>query len=234
VAAPFAWSTDVAYKESDSKSVDVRELISALELMNVEDFPNRGGKHPISAYEKWSTPLKKFGDDFKAHRERPEARKYAKFEPLLPEILALYDIIRREFLEVYTSEISNQAANLKIVESAPKKQQVFAYLFADLKPTEKRLTKGAAYPILASFRNYVEISPLTGKAEWVGGFDNVVSVWEAIGKDLVRETREAIKSIGNAPDVLGKNRNHWSNLYRLVENYSLHEKLERLTAQGAI
>lgn len=230
VIEPFEWASDVAYKESDSKEFDVREMIAALELMNVIDFPNRCGRHPISAYEKWSTPLKKYGDDFAEHRDAPEERKYAKLEPLLPEILALYDIIRRDFLRVYSEEVSSQAAKLKIVEAAGNQAGSFRFRFADLEPHERRLTKGAAYPILATFRNYVRLNPDTQVAEWVGGFDHVKDVWRQISKDLVLETREAIKSIGNAPDALGKNRNHWSNLYRAVENFFLREEIERLQA----
>lgn len=233
VVAPFEWSDDIAYKESDSSEIDIRELISALEIINVIDFPNRSGKHPIAAYEKWSTPLKKYGDDFKENRDEPGRRKYAILEPLLPQVLELYDIIRRDFLRIYSKEVSNQAAKLKIVEDAPKKSGVFQFRFAGLEPHERRLTKGAAYPILGAFRNYVRINPESGQAEWVGGFDNVKAVWDQIGRDLVLETREAVKSIGNAPDVLGKNRNHWANLYRTVENHFLRSEIERLTAGSA-
>jgi hypothetical protein len=227
------WSDDVAYKESDSNEIDVRELISALEIMNVKDFPNRSGRHPIAAYEKWSAPLKKYGDDFKDHRDNIKARKYASFEPMLPEILELYDIIRRDFLRMYSNVASNQAAKLKIVETASKRAGTFRFAFANLEPHERRLTKGAAYPILGAFRNYVRLNQDTGLAEWVGGFAHVKSVWERIGPDLVLETREAVKSIGNAPDVLGKNRAHWANLYRTVENFFLREEIERLTSGGA-
>lgn len=228
VIEPFDWKNDVAYKESDSKDFDVREMIAALELMNVIDFPNRSGKHPISAYEKWSVPLKKYGDDFEEHRQNPANRKYGKIEPLLPEILALYDIIRRDFLRVYHDEVSHHAAKLKIVEEAGAKAGKFYFRFAGLEPHPRRLTKGAAYPILAAFRNYVRLNQETQAAEWVGGFEHVKDVWRAVAKDLVLETREAVKSIGNAPDALGKNRNHWSNLYRAVENFFLREEIERL------
>lgn len=230
VIEPFEWASDVAYKESDSKELDVREMIAVLELMNVIDFPNRSGTHPISAYEKWSLPLKKYGDDFEKHRNNPSDRKYAKLEPLLPEILVLYDIIRRDFLRVYANEVSNHAAKLRIVEHAGAKVGKFRFRFANLEPHERRLTKGAAYPILATFRNYVRLNPETQLAEWVGGFDHVKDVWDQVSKVLVLETREAIKEIGNAPDTLGKNRNHWSNLYRAVENFFLREEIERLQA----
>lgn len=231
VIASYPYCDDVAYKESDSKRFDVREFIAAIELMNIDDFPNRSGRHPISAYEKWSIPLKKYGDDFDAHRDDASKRKYARFEPLLPDILALYDIIRRDFLRVYSQEVNAHGAKLKIVEEAGKKLGHFDFPFAGLSVNERRLTKGAAYPILAAFRNYVRISPATGLAEWVGGFEHVKKVWEATAKDLVLETREATKSIGNAPDALGKNRNHWSNLYRTVENFFLREQIERLEAE---
>jgi hypothetical protein len=228
--AGYPYADDVAYKESDSKRFDVREMIAALELMNVDDWQNRGNKHPISAYEKWSTPLKKYGDDFEKNRDDLTKRKYAKYEPLLPEILALYDIIRRDFLRVYNEEVNKYGAKLKIIEEAGKKAGVFEFPFANLTPHERRLTKGAAYPILAAFRNYVRINPATEKAEWVGGFEHVKKVWVDTSRDLVLETREATKSIGNAPDALGKNRNHWSNLYRTVENHFLREQIERLEA----
>ena len=230
VIAPFPYADEVGYKESDSKKFDVREFIAAIELMNIVDFENRGGKHPISAYEKWSIPLKKYGDDFESHREKGTVRKYATFEPLLPDILALYDIIRRDFLRVHNEGVNQYGAKLKIVEEAGKKVGHFEFPFAGLAPHERRLTKGAAYPILAAFRNYVRINTETGMAEWVGGFEHVKAVWASTAKDLVLETREAIKSIGNAPDALGKNRNHWSNLYRTVENHFLREQIERLEA----
>lgn len=227
VIAEKSWANDVAYKESDKEKIDVRELISAMELMNVEDFPTRGGKHPIAAYEKWSTPLKKFGEDFKSNRDQPENRLYARFEPILPEILALYDIIRRDFLRIYSEHISKQAAQLKIVEQASAKVGMYEFPFANLDPNERRLTKGASYPILASFRNYVRINQDTGKAEWIGGFDNVKKAWEAVGPELVSDTREAVQAIGNSPDVLGKNRNHWSNLFKTVKLHLMEEQLDR-------
>lgn len=230
VIAKYPYADDVGYKESDTKTFDVREFIAALELMNVADFPNGEGKHPISAYEKWSIPLKKYGDDFELHRKEGTVRKYGHFEPLLPDILALYDIIRRDFLRVHNEEVNQHGAKLKIVEEAGKKSGYFEFPFAGLQPHERRLTKGAAYPILAAFRNYIRIDPVFGTAEWVGGFEHVKEVWAATAKDLVLETREAIKSIGNAPDALGKNRNHWSNLHRTVENHFLREKIERLEA----
>ena len=53
------------------QSLRRRDLISVLELFNVFDFPEpQKAKHPISAYEKWSIPLKKFADDFEENNRR--------------------------------------------------------------------------------------------------------------------------------------------------------------------
>lgn len=228
VIKDLSWANDVGYRESDIKKIDVRELISAMELMNVIDYPNGSGKHPISAYEKWSTPLKKYGEDFKNNRDQSEFRLYALFEPLLPEILELYDIVRRDFLRIYADVVSPQAAQLKIVEKASAKVGEFEFPYAKLDPHDTRLTKGAAYPILGTFRNYVTINDEAGKAEWIGGFENVKKVWEAVGPQLVKETREAIREIGNSPDILGKNRNHWSSLFKTVQLHLMKERLERM------
>jgi hypothetical protein len=59
----------VAWRESDQGHIDVRDLISTLEALNIFDFPNDSGQHPVTAYEKWSVPAKKFAADFDRHRD---------------------------------------------------------------------------------------------------------------------------------------------------------------------
>lgn len=220
------WAGDVAFKESDRKDIDVRELIAALELMNVTDFPPREAKHPISAYEKWSTPLKKFGEDYEEHRDDPNARKYAAFEPILLDTLKLYDHIRRDFLRVYNETIGGRAGNLRIVEKASGSTVRYRFRYAKLDDHEQRLTKGATYPILGAFRNFVQINKDTGLAEWQGGFENVMESWKLLAPLLVSETKLAIKDIGNAPDSLGKNRNHWANLFKTVRLHVVEQALD--------
>lgn len=220
------WADDVAFKESDKKDIDVRELIAALELMNVIDFPPREAKHPIAAYEKWSTPLKKFGEDYEDHRDDPGGRKYAAFEPILLDTLKLYDHIRRDFLRVYNETIGGRAGNLRIVEKASGSTVRYKFRYAQLDDNEQRLTKGAAYPILGAFRNFVQINKDTGLAEWQGGFDNVMASWKELAPLLVSETKQSIKDIGNAPDSLGKNRNHWANLFKTVRLHVVEQALD--------
>jgi hypothetical protein len=218
------WSTDVGYKESDKKDIDIRDLISVLELINIIDFPVRGSKHPVTAYEKLSTPLRKFAEDYENSPEG--ARKYAAFEPLLIETLILYDHIRRDFLRVYNELLGGKAGKLRIVEKAPPRRGRFKFRYAKLDDHERRLTKGAAYPILGAFRNFVVIDSNTGCAKWSGGFNNVLSSWRELAPELVGETKQAIRDIGNAPDSLGKNRNHWANLFKTVRLHVMQQQLD--------
>lgn len=222
------WAGDIGFKESDKKDIDVRELVSLLELMNVTDFPIRDTKHPISAYEKWSTPLKKFGDDYEGNRDDLSKRKYAAFEPLLLDALVLYDHIRRDFLRVYNETVGGRAGNLRIVEKAPPSKGRYQFRYAKLDDHDQRLTKGAAFPILGAFRNFVAVDPETGTAEWLGGFENVLASWGELAPELVSETKQAIRDIGNAPDSLGKNRNHWANLFKTVRLHVMQQQLDTM------
>src|SRR6185437_1961160 len=150
------YSNSIAWKESDDAEIDVRDLIGVLEIFNIFDFPNNGNKHPIAAYEKWSIPLKKFGDDFEANEAQPELSKYHRLRPLLKDGLKLYDHIRGDFQTVH-NDSGGRAGGLNIVEG--KGNRNLSFPFALLPPAKYRLTKGACYPILGAFRNLVEIGP---------------------------------------------------------------------------
>lgn len=216
---------EIAWKESDHKEYDVRDLICILEALNVFDFPNDSGTHPIAAYEKWSIPTLKYSKDFDEHRSNPNESKYYRLRPLLKDALELWDTIRHDFRPIYNDNNLGKAAKLKIVEVAGTRKKVFPFEFAGLPPKEFRLTKGAAYPIFAAFRNLVEVDPKTGVVKWSGGFRSVKKMWRSAGPDLVRGTKLALDDVGNRPDQLGKNRGHWANMHQRVEVFLLRQKL---------
>jgi AIPR protein len=213
----------IAWRESDSKAYDVRDLISILELFNVFDFPNTKAKHPISAYEKWSIPLKKFADDFEDNSRKLKNSKYYRLRPLLHDALVLYDHIRRDFRDLH-NESGGRAGRMNIVDEAGK-NRTLDFPFAELEPSKYRLTKGAAYPMLAAFRNMVELDH-SGNVEWRGGFKAVLRLWKEAGSELVTETYNATEDIGRTPDHLGKNRKHWDNLHMKLQLRLLRAQLE--------
>jgi len=222
----------IAWRESDKTPYDVRDLISILELFNIFDFPNDGGKHPISAYEKWSVPLEKFATDYEANRDQLKNSKYYRLRPLLRDALSLYDHIRHEFRDIH-NESGGSAGKMNIVEEAAN-NRMLDFPFAALPPKQYRLTKGAAYPIVAAFRNLVQEDG-AGNASWQNGFKYVLRVWHEISSELVEETYNATREIGRMPDQLGKNRKHWDNLHMKVQLRLLRAQLaaQRGKRQGA-
>ncbi len=224
--AEASYSELVSWKESDPGEYDVRDLISMLELFNVIDFDNDESKQPIAAYEKWSKVLDNFARDFEDHRDGDlEDSKYYKLRPILKDALILYDHVRRDFLELH-NQAGGAAGKLNIVEEAPVKKGVFDYPFAELPGTQYRLTKGATYPILNAFRNFVEIDENTGLAYWRGGFKKVLQAWKKLGPQLVAETFRATRDIGRNPDTIGKSRQHWISLHKTVRLAVLQDQLK--------
>ena len=221
-----SYANMISWRESDSGEYDVRDLIAVLELFNIIDFPNDSlGKHPISAYEKWSMPLKKFGDDFENHSNGNLGQsKYYRLRNLLVGALTLYDHIRYDFRNIHNRS-GGRAGKLNILEEAGKRSGNFEFPFGALTQSNYRLTKGASYPILAAFRNYAEIDEKTNDAKWRGGFKAVLRAWKEVAPELVDETYNATKEIGRTPDQLGKNRKHWDNLHMKVQLKLLRERL---------
>ncbi|MDZ4860932.1 MAG: AIPR family protein [Candidatus Hydrogenedentes bacterium] len=209
------YADQISWKESDDLDYDVRDLIGVLEAMNVFDYPNDAGKHPVAAYEKWSVPLQKFGEDYGEYKEKGgKGSKYYRLRGLLVDSLTLYDLIRHDFLAMHNKAGGN-AGLLKIVEKASAKRGTFDFPFApELDPKEYRLTKGATYPILGAFRNFVEVDPKTGEARWRGGFGAVRRAWEKLGPNLIAEVFSATKEIGRLPDQIGKSRKVWTDCHR--------------------
>lgn len=238
IAGVFDWLKDevdgkqyanmIAWRESDNTEYDVRDLIGVLELFNIFDWPNDKSKHPISAYEKWSIPLKKFADDYKANKDDLKKSTYYRLRPLLHEGLVLYDHIRRDYHQIHNTAIpGGRAGNMNIVETAGKERGDYTFPFAQLPPNKYRLTKGACYPILAAFRNMVEEDE-SGNACWKDGFKAVLKLWSDAAPELVEETYQATVNIGRTPDHLGKSRPHWDKLHGKLQNRLLRQELDEL------
>jgi hypothetical protein len=195
-----------------------------MEAFNIFDFPNtvNASKHPISAYEKWSIPLEKFAKDFEENEKAgtPRQSKYYRLRNLLKDGLYLYDLIRHDFRTMRNLE-GGKAGNMKIVEEASESRGEFQFPFGGFEPTQYRLTKGAAIPILAAFRSFVVENPKTGDAEWIGGFERIKQVWKDAGPSLVSETCQLTQDGIRTPDQVGKNRKHWGTLYMRLQLFQL-------------
>lgn len=210
----------IAWRESDDGEYDVRDVIAVLECMNIIDFPNESGSHPISAYEAVNRVADRFSADADAHEDDILQSKYYRLRPILKDALHLFDVIRRDFRDAYNKTTGGNAGALDIVEQGAKGKK-FEFPFAELEPCEYRLTKGALFPIFSAFRNKVRLNRQTGQAEWIGGFRSVLELWNVAKAEIVTQTKDAIKDYGRKPDVLGKSRGNWNNLHKTIEVYVL-------------
>jgi len=222
----------IAWSESDKGDYDIRDVICVMESMNIMDYPNDSGSHPVTAYEKWSVPTKKFSDDFDSADGDLSRSKYYKLKPILKDALKLFDKIRRDFREVYNDADLGKAGALDIVEEAKGKSKAFDFPFAGLEPAQYRLTKGALYPIFAAFRNALKIDD-DGFVRWSRGFSGTLSLWENVAPELAKQTKQATKDYGHKPDVLGKNRGHWTNMHQTVELHILRQRMKESGGRSA-
>jgi hypothetical protein len=224
-----AYAGMVGWSESDDKEYDVADLLCLIECVNVHDYPNDKGKHPYAAYEKSSSILKSFAEDADAELKRAaEAKakgsaagsavnsKYQSYAPIMKDVFRLYDKIRYDFRYVH-NKAGGSGGKLKIVDEARGKDKKFTFPFGGLPKDQYRLNNGAAIPILAAFRNLVEINSKTGKAQWRGGFGRVLELWEEISGELVAITVQATKEHGRSPNQIGKARSHWNLLHLTVD-----------------
>lgn len=215
----------IAWSESDKGDYDIRDVICVMESMNIIDYPNESGSHPVTAYEKWSVPTKKFSDDFDSADGDLSRSKYYRLKPILKDALTLFDNIRRDFRDVYNDADLGKAGALYIVEEAKGKSKTFDFPFAGLEPAQYRLTKGALYPIFAAFRNALKIDD-DGFVRWSRGFSGTLNLWKNVGPELAKQTKQATKDYGHKPDVLGKNRGHWTNMHQTVELHILRQRMK--------
>ncbi len=210
---------EIAWSENENGSFEVRDIISMMTCFNVDFYPNNGDSHPISAYEKKSAALKTFEADYRAKN----GKSYKKLRPLLKDILILYDTIRYEFREVWNKQ-GGKGGSLAIVE-APNSERSKPFQFPFIRKESKyRLTRGALYPILASFRWMIEEDKKTGQFRWRGGFNEVLRRWQETSKNLVRLTVEKGQEVGRNPDAIGKSRAHWGGLHKEVAFVDLMKK----------
>ena len=197
---PYAGS--IAYRENENAPFDARDLAALLAMFNVERFPNDGDTHPVEAYSSKAKVLEWFKKD-------PE--HFESLRPILKDILVLHDTIRYSSQERW-NEAGGSYGKLAFVER--RQRGAFEFPFIG-KSKQFRLTNGALYPILASFRWMVDVAD-DGTIGWRGGFDHVLATWEDSAEELLRTVNQASVELGRNPNAVGKSKNLWASLHKVV------------------
>ena len=169
---------------------------------------------PIQCYSGKEASLKKFlncnGTDA-LQKKRNREIMMEKISPIVPDIFKLWEVVETSFANVstqagkrYGSRKYSKFDDNKIVGKSFFEETDLKYL----------VPKGLMYPIIGAFRALVMIDEKDGHYYWK---KNPIDVWNEIGTKLVTIL---LDEKTENPDVLAKNSNLWSNLFKEVYIYA--------------
>ena len=82
---------------------------------------------------------------------------------------------------------------------------------------DAKLYDGALYPMLGAMRFLVEQKPGEKVYSWkLKSFAEVKSFFDEIAPELVNTTYNTSLTYGRKPNPIGKDENHWDNMYKTV------------------
>lgn len=208
------FSNRIAYKmnehyNDDIEPVDVREVIAVLSMFSQTLYPiqNTDGtlndQQPIQCYTGKEATLKRFVKIDKLDRER----MLNNMQDIVPDIFRIWEYIETNFSELsqkvskrYTSRKYSKYNENEVVSKSMFGEEKMHYI----------VPKGMIYPIVGAFRALVQIDPQTHKYKWAKNIDYML---EKISSRLVGIV---LDEKSDNPDVIGKNSNLWSNLFKEV------------------
>jgi hypothetical protein len=199
------YENEIAFKQNEKKPFDIREIIALLTMFNVEHEDIKG-RHPKEAYTSKAACLNLY---------KKNQASYEMLRPLVKDILYLYDYVHLNSREIYNRDRNGNAGAMKgVFESRTKKP--FDFIFMD-QQEYYRLYDGTFYPILGALRFLVEKKSGDKYYSWkVGSLQNVKSFFDKVAADLVETTYKTSLIYGRKPNPVGKDDNHWDNLYKTV------------------
>lgn len=200
----------IYFKENEIGEIDVSDIISILNLFNINKYPDKN-ENPIISYtgkgqciKNYITSHKNYGDTL--------ANPYAKMAPIIPDIFQLYDYLEKNMKNFYSNGVSNKKYGLvKGVVSRKEGKEAFKTKFYK-EDIDCITPNGFIYPILGAFRALVKENE-EGYYEWK---KDPIEVMNKIGPDLVFNTINMSRELGNNPNATGKNKTLWMNLYMIV------------------
>ena len=213
----------IAFKENEAnKRISVENIISILYNFNIDDFSD-AERQPVSTYSQKSYCLKqyvKFHNEMGESEDSKKSNPFYKMKKIIPEILTLYDHIESTLNEKYReSDGKGRYGALKGIQS--KKEGSHATFKTEVldKDLEFKSPRSFVLPILSSFRALV--------AEDENGLykfeANPFEYYEHLGAQMIKNTVERSRTLGNNPNALGKDTGHWRDLYNLVDlEYKKH------------
>lgn len=215
-----SFDTAIAWQENDEGAITVKDLVSIMQLFDIEHYANDSNTHPVTSYSSKESVLKKFKD---------YSGTYFRMKKILNEILVLHDLISSSSGKLWNNNGGKKggdrgaAGKLVWMEYRDlKKQKPFLFAFHN-QSSEYRVMNSALYPVLAAFRWYVKTSEDKMSVEWKIPFNELVDAWNSIGIEMLRATADMCDDLGKNPNALGKSKPLWGSLHNMVKAYDLQK-----------
>lgn len=212
----------IAWSENDEGDFNARDIISLMLCFNIELYSNADKTHPVEAYTSKASVLNKF---------ESQTGSFNRMKSILKDILDLHDEISSTAGEIWNegggkNGINGKAGRLAWMEYKSPDKKPFKYSFNG-QESKFKLTNGALYPILASFRWYVQYASDKQTMEWKIPFSQVKAAWKSVAMQQLRATAEVCDELGNNPNALGKSKSNWGNLHNIVISHDLQSRLKK-------
>jgi hypothetical protein len=213
VFRPLQFSQRIAYKmnehynDQEVEPIDVREIITVVNMFNQALYPVKGSDgrlsdtQPIECYTGKETSLRKYLKLGKIPREQV----IKQMSPIINDIFKLWDYIECNFAELATK--SGKRYGTRKYSKFDDNRIIGKSLYYQ-NPLKYIVPKGIMYPIVGAFRSLVTIDQ--NQYKWV---ESPMDVLEILGSQLVSIV---LNEKTENPEVLGKNNNLWSNLFKEV------------------
>lgn len=219
---------DGSSEQSSANWVDVREIISILNMFSQVLYPNGNlnGVQPIQSFSGKEVGLKKFlqaGLDRDASDEACRAARedmLRKMAPIIPDIFLLWDYIERNFTGA-TSQINKRYGSRRYAKSLKPRALL------SNQPLKYVIPKGIMYPVVGSFRALVRVGE-QGNYYWVVP---PIKAWEDMKAALASFVMDTSEELANNPANIGRSSNLWSNLFSNMYVYALQKESQSVSGK---
>lgn len=208
------------YNDSNISEIDVREIIAIMIMFSQEIYPYKTPQgvlseiQPIQCYSGKEASLRKFLKCSTPEEKNQKVNRelmVKRMSSIIPDIFKLWEEVETTF-----ATVSGQAGKRYGTRKYSKfhNGDVVGKSFFEEKDLNYIVPKGILYPIVGAFRALILIDEENGEYYWK---KNPIDVWNMIGTKLVTIL---LDEKTENPDVLAKNSNLWSNLFKEVYIYA--------------
>lgn len=203
------------YNDDNIDPIDVREIIAIILMFSQEIYPYKTADgvlsdvQPMQCYSGKEASLKKFLKQNGGTEEQQKIdreKMIRNMSPIISDIFELWEKIETSFASV-TNSTGKRFGTRKYTKH--NSDNVVGKSFLMQQDLLYYIPKGLMYPVVGAFRALIQRNS-DGTYYWK---KNPIEVWEAIGAKLVTII---LDEKAENPDVIAKNSNLWSNLFKEV------------------